>query len=150
MPILPISSEDCSELLQRISFGRLACSLHDQPYMVPVGFCYEPEKIYVFATMGKKIEWMRQNPKVCLQVDEIGSRSSWTSVIVTGTYLELRQPQYSAERERARSRLGQTVQWWLTPLAERREQVDDLSIEPLFFRIDIKSMTGLRALPEAE
>lgn len=118
--------------------------------MVPVGFCYEPEKIYVFATMGKKIEWMRQNPKVCLQVDEIGSRSSWTSVIVTGTYLELRQPQYSAERERARSLLGQTAQWWLTPLAERREQVDDLSIEPLFFRIDIKSMTGLRALPEAE
>jgi len=150
MRILPISSEDCSELLQRISFGRLACSLNDQPYVVPVGFSYEPEQIYVFATMGKKIEWMRQNPKVCLQVDEIGSRSTWTSVIVTGTYVELRQPQYSAERERARSRLGQTVQWWLTPLAGRREQVDDLAIEPLFFRIDIKSMTGLRALPEAE
>jgi len=30
-------------------------------------------------------------------------------------------------------------------LAERREQTSDLSIELVFFRIDIKSMSGLRA-----
>jgi hypothetical protein len=34
--------------------------------------------------------------------------------------------------------------------SERREQTSDLSIEPVFFRIDIKSMSGLRAMPEAE
>lgn len=150
MRIVPISSQECSELLQRVPLGHLACSLHDQPHIIPVAFRYEPDVIYIFATLGKKIEWMRENPKICLQVEEIGSRRNWTSVIVSGLYLELREPQYTAERERARSLLAQTTQWWLTPLAERREQVSDLSIEPVFFRIDIQSMTGLRALPEGE
>ena len=93
---------------------------------------------------------MRQNPKVCLQADEIGNRSNWLSVIVTGTYLELREPQYTAQREHALERLAQYSEFWRFPLAERREQTSDLSIESVFFRIDIKSMSGLRGIPEAE
>jgi nitroimidazol reductase NimA-like FMN-containing flavoprotein (pyridoxamine 5'-phosphate oxidase superfamily) len=117
---------------------------------VPVAFSYEPDCIYIFSTVGKKISWMRQNPKVCLQADEIGNRSTWLSVIVTGTYLELSEPQYSTQRKNAREQLAQYSQWWQNPLAERREQTSDLSAEPVFFRIDIGSMSGLRAIPEAE
>jgi nitroimidazol reductase NimA-like FMN-containing flavoprotein (pyridoxamine 5'-phosphate oxidase superfamily) len=150
MRIIPISQQECSELLKRVSIGRLACSLDNQPYVVPVAFSYEPEWIYIFSTLGKKIKWMRQNPKVCLQADEIGNRSSWLSVIVTGTYLELREPQYTAQREHALEQLAQYSEWWRNPLAERRELTSDLSIEPVFFRIDVGSMTGLRGIPEAE
>jgi nitroimidazol reductase NimA-like FMN-containing flavoprotein (pyridoxamine 5'-phosphate oxidase superfamily) len=150
MRIIPISQQECSELLKRVSIGRLACSLKDQPYVVPVAFSYETEWIYIFSTLGKKIKWMRQNPKVCLQADEIGNRSNWLSVIVTGTYLELREPQYTAQREHALEQLAQYSEWWRNPLAERRELTSDLSIEPVFFRIDIGSMTGLRGIPEAE
>ena len=150
MRVIAMSQQECGELLQRLSIGRLACSLDQQPYVVPVAFSYEPDCIYVFSSLGQKIEWMRQNPKVCLQVDEIGSRSNWFSVVVTGTYLELREPQYNAQREHARELLGQHTHWWLTPLAERRNQSSDQAIEPVFFRIDIKSTSGLRAMPEAE
>jgi nitroimidazol reductase NimA-like FMN-containing flavoprotein (pyridoxamine 5'-phosphate oxidase superfamily) len=150
MRIVAISQQECSELLKRVSIGRLACSLDDQPYVVPVAFSHEPDCIYIFSTLGKKIKWMRQNPKVCLQADEIGNRSNWLSVIVTGTYLELREPQYTAQREYALEKLAQYSEWWRNALAERREQTSDLSIEPVFFRIDIKSMSGLRAMPEAE
>jgi nitroimidazol reductase NimA-like FMN-containing flavoprotein (pyridoxamine 5'-phosphate oxidase superfamily) len=149
MRVIPISQPECRELLKSVSVGRLACSLNNQPYIVPVAFSYEPDCIYIFSTLGKKIKWMRQNPKVCLQADEIGNRSNWTSVIVTGTYLELSEPQYTAQREYALEKLAQYSEWWRTPLAERREQTSDLSIEPVFFRIDIESMSGLRAMPEA-
>ncbi|MBZ5650551.1 MAG: pyridoxamine 5'-phosphate oxidase family protein [Acidobacteriia bacterium] len=148
MRIISISQEECIEMLQRVSIGRLACSLNDQPYIVPVAFSYEPNCLYFFSTLGKKIEWMRQNPKVCLQADEIGNRSNWTSVIVTGTYLELREPQYTDEREHAQKLLAQHSRYWQNPLAERREQTSDLSIELVFFRIDIASISGLRAMPE--
>ena len=148
MRITPISKQECRELLERVSVGRLACSLDNTPYVVPVCFAYEPDQIYVFSTLGKKIEWLRENPKICLQVDEIGSRSNWTSVVIDGTYLELREPQYTAERQHAIELLGQYSEWWRTPLAERHEQTNDLSIEPVFFRINIKSMTGLRAIPQ--
>ncbi len=149
MRVIPISQQDCSDLLQRVPIGKLACSLDNQPYVVPVSFSYEPGHLYVFSTLGQKIKWMRQNPKVCLQADEIGNWSNWTSVVVTGTYLELTEPRYTAEREHAMEQLAQYSAWWRTPLAERREQMNDLSIENVFFRIDIESMSGLRALPEA-
>ena len=82
MRIIEISQAECRELLERVSIGRLACSLDNQPYVVPVAFSYEPESIYVFSTLGKKIEWMRQNPKVCLasrrnrKSVELGERGS--------------------------------------------------------------------------
>jgi nitroimidazol reductase NimA-like FMN-containing flavoprotein (pyridoxamine 5'-phosphate oxidase superfamily) len=150
MRIIPMSQQECGELLNRVNIGRLACSLDNQPYIVPVGFSYEPAFIYVFSTLGKKIEWMRQNPKVCLQADEIASLSNWLSVIVTGTYLELREPQHTAQLEHALEQLEQYSEWWRNPLAQRRERTSDVSIESVFFRIDIKSMSGLRAIPEAE
>jgi hypothetical protein len=150
MRIIAISQQECSDLLKRLYIGRLACSLENQPYIVPVCFSYEPDCIYIFSTLGKKIKWMRQNPKVCLQADEIGNRSNWFSVIVTGTYLELREPQYTPQREHALEQLAQYSEFWRFPLAERREQTSDLSIESVFFRVDIKSMSGLRGIPEAE
>jgi hypothetical protein len=137
-------------MLGRVSVGRLGCSLGDQPYVVPVAFSYEGDCIYIFSTLGKKIKWMRQNPKVCLQADEVGNRRNWFSVIVTGTYLELRKPQYTAQREHAKEQLAQYSHYWQTALAERRAQTSDLSIEPVFFRIDIESMSGLQAVPEPE
>ena len=60
MRIIPISDQECSELLKRVSLGRLACAMDNQPYVVPVAFSYEPNSIYVFSTFGKKIEWMRK------------------------------------------------------------------------------------------
>ncbi len=150
MRIIAMSQQECRELLKRVSIGRLGCSLDDQPYVVPVGFSYEPDYIYIFSTLGKKIKWMRKNPQVCLQADEIGNRSNWLSVIVTGTYLELREPQYTAQLEHALEQLEQYSEWWRNPLAQRREQTRDLSIETVFFRIDIGSMSGLRTMPEAE
>ena len=106
MKIVEISHDECKELLNRVSVGRLACSLENQPYVVPVCFAYEPEYLYVFSTLGQKIKWMRQNPKVCLQVDEIGNRSNWTSVVVNGTYVELCEPQYTAKGTCARAARG--------------------------------------------
>ena len=151
MRIVAISQPECTELLKRVSFGRLACSLDNQPYVVPVRFSYEPECLYVFSTVGKKIKWMRQNPKVCLQADEIGDSANWASVIVTGTYLELSEPQYhTAQRERARELLAQRPEWWRIPLSEARDRTLVSSIETVFFRIDIKSISGLRAVPETE
>jgi uncharacterized protein len=93
---------------------------------------------------------MRKNPKVCLQVDEIGNLANWTSVVVDGTYLELTDPQYTAEREHAKEQLAEYSEWWRNPLAERREQTSDVSIENVFFRINIQSMSGLRGMLEAK
>lgn len=150
MRIVEISPDECKDLLSRLSVGHLACALENQPYIVPVCFSYESECLDVFSTVGQKIKWMRQNPKVCLQVNEIRDRSNWMSVVVNGIYLELCEPQYTIEKQQARKRLAKISDWWQTPLAGRREQTNDLAIEPVFFRIDVASMTGLRGSAEGE
>ena len=92
---------------------------------------------------------MPANPKVCLEVDEITNQSQWMSVIASGRYQESPEPQYTAEREHARSLLGKRYRWWQNALGERQLRLGDDWITPLFFRIHIDSMTGLRAIGES-
>ncbi len=149
MVINKMTEKECGELLARASLGRLGCSLDNQPYVVPIYFAYEPDYIYVLSTFGQKIEWMRANPKVCVEVEEIARQSEWMSVIANGRYQELPEPQYTAEREHARQLLGKRHRWWQNPFAERQLRAGDDLIDPLFFRIHTDSMTGLRAIAES-
>ena len=48
------------------------------PFALPMNLAI----MHFFSTVGKKIKWMRKNPKVCLQVDEIENWSNWYSVVV--------------------------------------------------------------------
>ena len=66
-------------------------------------------------------------------------------MIVYGKYEELPEPQYRAELKHASSLLGKRFHWWLNALGERQMRVGGKFIEPLFFRIPIQSMSGLRA-----
>lgn len=150
MRIDELNETECREILSRSYMARLGCSLGDQPYVVPVGIAYEADYIYVFATPGKKIQWMRANPKVCVQVDEITSQSDWVSVIANGEYQELPEPQFTDERNRARDLFQKRHHWWLNALAQRRIRMRDEEITPLFFSIHVDSVTGLRGVPEAE
>jgi len=146
MKIHEIPEDECRAVLARNAIGRLGCALDNQPYVVPILFAYEPDYVYAFSTVGQKIEWMRSNPKVCLQVDEIAGQSQWTSVLVNGTYEELPDPPRSVERAHARELLEQKHIWWLNAVAGRREKQSEVLIDPVFFRIQASSITGLRAL----
>jgi uncharacterized protein len=148
MEINELTAEECRAFLERASVGRLACSLENQPYVVPMTFAYDRDYLYVFSTFGQKVKWMRANPKVCVQTDEIQGQGQWISVIVYGEYEELPEPQYTAERQHASSLLGKRYQWWLNALGQRQMREDDVPIEPLFFRIRIQSMSGLHATDE--
>ena len=96
-----------------------------------------------FRLLVKKYIWMRANPKVCIEIDEITNRSRWVSVIAYGLYQELPEPQFEAERAHARKLLERYSRWWLTSLAGRRAKTRDDFIEPLFFRVHVDSLTGL-------
>ena len=145
MRIDQLTDSECREILSCASLARLGCSLDNQPYVIPVGIAYEQDFLYVFATLGQKIKWMRSNPKVCIQVDELRGQSDWVSVIANGEYQELPEPQFEDERNHARKLLQQRNQWWLNAVAERRIRLRDEEIKPLFFRIRISTVTGLRA-----
>ena len=132
MQINVMTETECHAFLERSSIGRLGCSLDNQPYVVPIYFAYEPDSIYIFSTLGQKIEWMRTNPKGCIQIDEIADQSRWISVVLNGRYDELTEHRYTDELEHARKLLEKRFRWWLNALAERRVTSSNDLIPPTF------------------
>ena len=61
------------ELLERATLGRVACTHEGQPYITPMSVTYDANWLYSFSTLGQKITWMRANPHVCVEVEELVS-----------------------------------------------------------------------------
>jgi nitroimidazol reductase NimA-like FMN-containing flavoprotein (pyridoxamine 5'-phosphate oxidase superfamily) len=146
MIIDEMTEYECRTALERASFGRLACARGDQPYIVPIYFSYDRNLLYGVTTLGQKIEWMRSNPLVCVQIDERTSHYHWMSVVVLGRYEELPDtPIHAYLRNHALEVLQKRPLWWQPACVatEKREQR-----APIFYRIQIKQMTGRRASPD--
>jgi uncharacterized protein len=91
MKIREMSEAECLEELGRSRLARLACAHENQPYVIPVSLtCDEATRcLYGFTTPGQKVEWMRANPLVCVEVDDATAYDQWVSVIVFGRFEEL-------------------------------------------------------------
>jgi len=145
-----LTKQESLELLARSHLGRLACAQGAQPYVVPVHFAYDKDTLYSFATVGQKIEWMRANPLVCVEVDEIVSQQRWVSVIVFGRYEELPDTlEWQSARAVAHTLLQKTPMWWEPAYVESIHGGAPHSLEPVFYRIHIVRITGHRATPRA-
>lgn len=84
-----MSEADSKKLLRRAGYGHLGCVREAQPYVVPIHYAYNEPHVYIYTTEGKKTEIIEDNPKVCLQVEEVTDEGNWQSVIVTGDAVPL-------------------------------------------------------------
>ena len=149
MLILELTNKECVEMLTRLSFGRLGCSRDNQPYVVPFNFAYHERHLYSVAALGQKIEWMRTNPLVCVEADEIIDHSHWTSVVVQGRYEELPDtPEWSADRELAYALLQRRAMWWEPACVREPHRVALEQVIPMYYRIHTDRVTGRRAKPD--
>src|SRR4029453_18524299 len=109
MLVHELSAVDCVEVLKRTDLGRLGCAHDNQPYIVPIHFSFDPigTCLYAFSTVGQKIEWMRENPKVCIEVEDIADRDHWTTVLAFGRYEEMDDSPVDKEARASAGRLFQ-------------------------------------------
>jgi uncharacterized protein len=146
MLVYTLTPSDCRSILARARYGRLACVNGNQPYIVPVAVYLDSEddSVYGFSTLGQKIRWMRANPRVCIEVEEIVSRNEWTTVVAFGRYQEIpRSGTGAALRRRASELLGKQAEWWL-PGTAKISSGEQHGV-PVLYRIRIVRMTGRRA-----
>ena len=130
---------------------------------------------YGFTTLGHKVEWMRANPQVCVEVDEFTSCTRWRGIVAFGRYEELPderegnrhlptrratahhhdvvpdEPSGAAEKLIGYQLLQSHAAWW-EPASTARAAVahysSDDAFTPVFYKIVIKSVTGLEATPD--
>jgi nitroimidazol reductase NimA-like FMN-containing flavoprotein (pyridoxamine 5'-phosphate oxidase superfamily) len=84
-----LATDEIDQILRRQTIGRIACSSNDHPYIVPITYAYDGQSVYAFSGPGRKIEIMREQPRVCFEVDEVDGPGEWRSVVAEGTYEEL-------------------------------------------------------------
>ncbi len=146
MVIQEMTEPECRAMLAGTNVARLACARDNQPYIVPLHVDFEGGYLYSFATVGQKIEWMRQNPLVCLEIDELTARKQWASLVVLGYYEELPPtPEYADSRKLAERLFQRHPMWWepaSVQLASHERRT------PVVFRIRIGRVTGRRATPD--
>jgi uncharacterized protein len=137
------------DLLARTRLGRLACAQGTEPYVVPFYFVYDNDYLYSFSTVGQKIAWMRANPLVCVEADEVVSPEQWMSVIVSGRYEELLDtPEYQVVRAFAHTLLKRYAVWWEPAYAKTILHGTQRPLVPVLYRIHGLQVTGLFASPD--
>lgn len=147
MLIRSLSVLECTKLIAADRVVRLACCREGQPYLVPIHMAYADRHLYGFSMPGRKIAWMRDDPRVCVQVDELGPGRGWWSVVALGNYEEL-GPSAESEQERIHAwrLISSRPNWWepgsLNPV---HPTVSD-HYEHVFFRIVIEEISGRQAI----
>ncbi|PZM10030.1 pyridoxamine 5'-phosphate oxidase family protein [Rhizobium tubonense] len=139
--------EECVAFLSRHRVGRLAASKDNWAYIVPIHYAFVDDRFYSFSLAGQKIEWMRENPRVCIEVDEFSEHRCWESVVARGLYQELPDnDQWHDERMRAWGLLQKHNDWWEPGALKPRPEEREIRSDTIFFRVTVQDLTGRKAL----
>lgn len=88
-----LESYEIEDVLQRQVVGRIGCTANNITYIVPISYAYDGNCIYGHTYEGMKIKMMRENPRVCFEVDTMENMANWKSVIAWGNFEELTDPE---------------------------------------------------------
>ena len=81
-----MTHDEMERLLKKCSTGRLGLSSQNEPYIVPVSYRYGKGRIFFHsAKQGKKVDFIKNNNRVCFEVDELQGDLGWANVICYGT-----------------------------------------------------------------
>jgi uncharacterized protein len=134
-----LTEAEAIELVKASKIGRLGCVDQEGPYVVPINYLLDDGEIYSHALPGKKINAMRAEPRVCLQVDHIQDDLHWSSAIVFGRFEEIQNPQ------RRRVVIGKLLTGFpkLTPVETMIVQ-DAAAPDSIVFKIVVERVTGVQ------
>ena len=141
-----LTSDEIENVLTGQVLGRLACTDGLQPYIVPVTYTYDGKYIYGQTNEGTKLSILRKNPNVCFEVDIMTDMVNWKSVIVQGTFEELK---YGEAKEAHEILFGRVFSLLTSSTIHAHEheitggKIDDSNrVKQSMYRIKIREVTG--------
>jgi nitroimidazol reductase NimA-like FMN-containing flavoprotein (pyridoxamine 5'-phosphate oxidase superfamily) len=131
-----LSRDEIDEFLRTQRIARLGCHADDETYVVPLIYAYEDGTVVAVTTEGRKTAMLRENPRVCVEVDEydIDGKGSWRSVIAHGTYEEVSGDAVEPALALMRERFART--------AGRAAEPRQLGPNVVVLRIDLDEISG--------
>lgn len=142
-----IEKEEGVALLRDNYIGRLAFVSFQRPYVLPITYFFDIEEkcILSYSGEGHKIDAMRKNTAVVLQVDNIESIQNWKSVQVHGEFEELHGSTAKLYLHKFAEGVQETVHRtkesnvrFIQDFSNRLQQKQN----PIIFRISISDIIG--------
>jgi nitroimidazol reductase NimA-like FMN-containing flavoprotein (pyridoxamine 5'-phosphate oxidase superfamily) len=84
-----LTQSEIQSLLSTEVVARIGCHANGRTYVVPITYVYDGGALLGHSGDGMKVEMMRKNPFVCVEVDHMDNLANWRSVIAWGHYEEL-------------------------------------------------------------
>lgn len=86
-----LEHKETEYILSKNYIGSLSYIFNDRPFIAPITYFFDKENnvIIGYSAEGQKINAMRKNAKVSVNVTEIDSVNSWKSVLAHGVFEEL-------------------------------------------------------------
>lgn len=83
-----LEDKEIKFILENNYIGHLGYIFQDRPYVVPITYFFNKENnsIICYSGDGHKMNAMRKNNAVALQISEINSVSDWKSVLIHGSF----------------------------------------------------------------
>lgn len=102
---------EIEEFLRGQRIARLGCHARGAMYVVPLIYAYGDGAVVTVTQEGRKVEMLRESPRVCVEVDEYDAdgRGSWRSVIAYGNAEELAGEEIEAALALLRERFARTA-----------------------------------------
>jgi nitroimidazol reductase NimA-like FMN-containing flavoprotein (pyridoxamine 5'-phosphate oxidase superfamily) len=80
-----LSREEALEVLESAPVAHLGLIDGDEPYVTPMSFVVEGERIFFRTIAGRKLDALRENPSVCIEASRYDEETGdWESVIIRG------------------------------------------------------------------
>jgi nitroimidazol reductase NimA-like FMN-containing flavoprotein (pyridoxamine 5'-phosphate oxidase superfamily) len=133
-----LNEVEASKLFQSARVAHLGCIVNGEPYVVPINYQIDGDSLYSHSLPGLKISGLRENPRACVQVDEIESDLRWRSAIAFGRFEE-----FTNRHERTEILAKLLHQFPMLTPVESAIAIDGAAPEVIVFRIKIERLTGV-------
>lgn len=134
-----LTKAEIEDLLRSEVVARIGCHSGGRTYVVPITYAYDGTGIVGHSGGGLKVQMMRENPEVCVEVDHVDDMANWRSVIAWGRYEELSGRAAVAAIETLFTRLAPLITSETSvPTHGRRPAIEGVVV----YRIHLHEKTG--------
>jgi nitroimidazol reductase NimA-like FMN-containing flavoprotein (pyridoxamine 5'-phosphate oxidase superfamily) len=141
-----LTTEEIESLISGNFTARIGCCAAGKVYVVPVTYIYSNGDIISHTNEGLKVRMMRENPEVCIEIDEVEDIFNWRSVVAWGIYQELRGPEAESAFQAIYEKLDEIIQRDISRHPHTREKTlhnRDISIDStIVYKIKLTHKTG--------
>ncbi len=92
-----LSREQAVAVLEAEAVAHVATAVGGEPYVTPISFVVLGDELMFRTTPGRRLDAVKQNPRVCVEASRVDEAGNWESVLVFGDARILDDPNREAD-----------------------------------------------------